>query len=189
MEVTDTAVAVNVALLNPALTVTLAGTVTLVLLLDSATLTALEGAALNVTVQAEVPGPVTLAEVQLSPLSWAAATRPMTACWLTPLRVAVTVAFWLVLTAADVAAKVALLCPDRMATLAEVMSNSLSLESDTFAALVAAVFNVTVQTLDALLPKVEGEQETELSCAGAVPVAVSEKVRETPLKVAVSSAV
>ena len=112
----------------------------------------------------------------------------MVACWLTPLRVAVTVAFWLLLTAPEVAAKVALLCPDRMATLLGVESNALSLASDTIAELVAAVFKVTVQVLDALLPNVEGEQETEMSCAGVLPVTVSVKVWETLFKVAVSKA-
>ena len=87
----------------------------------------------------------------------------MTACWLTPLRVAVTVAVWLLLKVPDVAAKVALLCPDRMATLAGVVSCALSLEMYTIAEEVAKVFKVTVQLLDALLPKVEGEQESELS--------------------------
>jgi len=48
---------------------TLAGTVTLVLLLDSVTLTALAGTALMVMVQAEVPGPVTLAVEQFRLLS------------------------------------------------------------------------------------------------------------------------
>jgi hypothetical protein len=69
LEVTAATVALNVALLSPAPILTLAGTVTLVLLLDSVTLTALEGAALIVTVQVEVPGPVTLADEQLNPLS------------------------------------------------------------------------------------------------------------------------
>ena len=40
-------------------------------------------------------------------------------------------------------------------------------------ALVAALFNETVQVLDALLPSDEGEQDTELSCAGALPVSVN----------------
>ena len=56
METTAAAVAVNVALLNPAAIFTLAGTVTLVLLLSSVTLTALGAAAVNVTVQLDVPG-------------------------------------------------------------------------------------------------------------------------------------
>jgi hypothetical protein len=69
LEVTAATVAVNVALLCPAPTVMLAGTVTLVLLVASATLTALAGAALIVTVQAEIPGPFTLAVEQFKLLS------------------------------------------------------------------------------------------------------------------------
>jgi hypothetical protein len=60
------------------------------------------------------------------------------------------------------------------------------LVSETVAALVAALFNVTVQVLDALLPKAEGAQANEVSCAGAL--ALSVKVWEAPLRVAVSSA-
>jgi hypothetical protein len=56
LETTADAVAVNVALFCPAPIFTLAGTVTLVLLLASATLTALGAAKLKVTVQMEVPG-------------------------------------------------------------------------------------------------------------------------------------
>jgi hypothetical protein len=37
---------------------------------------------------------------------------------------------------------------------------------------VAALFNDTVQVLDALLPKEVGEHDTEESCAGALPVTV-----------------
>jgi hypothetical protein len=56
LETTAAAVAVNVALFSPAPIFTLAGTVTLVLLLSSVTLTALGAAAVNVTVQLEAPG-------------------------------------------------------------------------------------------------------------------------------------
>jgi hypothetical protein len=163
--------------------------VTLVLLLDSATLTALAGAALMVTVQAEVPGPLTFAVEQFRLLSWEAAVRPMVVCWLTPVRVAVMVAFWLLLTVPEVAANVALLCPGTTATLVGMESNALSLRSATIAVLGAAALKVTVQLADALLPNVAGEQATELSCAGALPVAESVKVRETLLQVAVSKAV
>jgi len=69
LDVTGATVALNAALLCPAPTLTLVGTVTLVLLLDSVTLTALAGAALMVTVQAEVPGPLTLAVEQFRLLS------------------------------------------------------------------------------------------------------------------------
>ena len=46
------------------------------------------------------------------------------------------------------------------------------LASDTVAALVAAAFNVTVQVLDALLPRVEGVHATDVSCAGATRLKV-----------------
>jgi len=64
LEVTEATLALKAALLCPAPTLTLPGTVTLVLLLDNVTLTALAGAALMVTVQAVVPGPLTLAVEQ-----------------------------------------------------------------------------------------------------------------------------
>jgi hypothetical protein len=64
LEATAAALAVNVALLSPAPTDTLAGTDTLVLLLDNATLTMLEVTPLSVTVQVDVPGPITVAGEQ-----------------------------------------------------------------------------------------------------------------------------
>ncbi len=113
----------------------------------------------------------------------------MTACWLTPVMVAVTVAFWLPLTVPEAAVKVAVLCPGTTATLVGMESSPLSLTNATIAVLVEAALKVTVQVLVALLPNVAGEQATELSCAGALPVAVSVKVRETPFKAAVRRAV
>ena len=110
----------------------------------------------------------------------------MVACWFRPFKVAVTVALWLLLTVPEVAVKVAVLWPVATVTLAGTVSDPLLLESETVAALVAALFNVTVQVLDALLPRVEGAQASELSCAGAL--ALSVKVWEAPLRVAVSRA-
>lgn len=49
----------------PVLTLTLAGTVTLVLLLDNATLSVPEAAAVSVTVQSDVPGAFTIAGEQV----------------------------------------------------------------------------------------------------------------------------
>jgi hypothetical protein len=112
----------------------------------------------------------------------------MVACWLTLFIVAVTVAFWLPLTVPEAAAKVALICPATTATLVGMESNALSLTSVTIAVLVEAVFKVMAHVLEALLPRVEGEQATELSCAGALPVAVSVNVLETLFKVAVNRA-
>lgn len=94
----------------------------------------------------------------------------------------------MLVTSPEVAGKVALLWPDETETLAGTESNALSLSSETTAVLVAAALKVTVQVVDALLPNVAGEQDTELSCAGALPVAVSEKVRDTLFKVAVKIA-
>jgi hypothetical protein len=82
----------------------------------------------------------------------------------------------------------ALLWPDATVTLAGTVSNPLLLASETEAALLAAWLNVTVQVLDALLPKVEGAQASDVSCAGAGAVAPSVKDCETPLRVAVSRA-
>jgi hypothetical protein len=190
LEVTAAMVAVNVALLSPVEIFTLPGTVTLVLLLDSVTLAALEAAALKVAVQVEVPGPVTEPGEQVKPLNCAAtaAVRLRIACWLWPLRVAVTVALWLLLTLLEAAVKVALLWPDATVMLAGTVSNPLLLASETVAALVAVVLNVTVHVLDALLPRVEGAQASDVSCAGAGAVALIVKDWETPFNVAVSRA-
>ncbi len=60
MELTLATLAVNEALLCPAVTATLAGSVILALLLDSATAAPDGTAAVNVTVQLEVPGAFTV---------------------------------------------------------------------------------------------------------------------------------
>ena len=72
-------------------------------------------------------------------------------------------ALWLLLTVPEAAVKVALACPDATVTLAGTVSNPLLLASETIAALVAAWFKVTVQVLDALLPRVEGPQASDVS--------------------------
>ena len=92
MEVTEATVAVKVALLSPVPILTLAGTVTLALLLDSVTLAALTAAAVKVTVQVELPGAFTVPGAQLKLLICAAAARLMVAGWFRPFNVAVTVA-------------------------------------------------------------------------------------------------
>jgi hypothetical protein len=70
--------AVKPVLLDPAGTVTDAGTVTALLLLDRPiTSPPLPAAALNVTVQASLPDPVNELELQLSPLSAPAADCPV----------------------------------------------------------------------------------------------------------------
>ena len=69
-------------------------------------------------------------------------------------------------------------------TLAGTVSTPLLLSNETVAALVAALFKVTVHVLDALLPKVEGAQASELSCAGATRLIAL--VRITPPALAVT---
>jgi len=178
-------VAVKVALLSPEPILTLPGTVTLALLLESVTLEALTVAAVKVTVQVEVPGAFTVPGEQLKLLICAAAARLMVDGWLRPFKVAVTVALWLLLTVPEVAVKVALLWPDATTTLAGTESNPLLLASVTVAELMAALFRVTVQVLDALLPNVEGAHASELSCAGATRLMVF--VRFTPPALAVTT--
>lgn len=183
---TEATVAVKVALLSPAPTLTLDGTVMLALLLDRLTLAALAAAAVKVTVQVEVPGAFTVAGEQLKLLNCAAAARLMVDGWLWPFKVAVTRALWLLLTVPEVAVKVALPWPEATMTLAGTVSNPLLLESATVVALVAALFKVTVQVLVALLPRVEGTHASELSCAGATKLMVL--VRFTPPALAVTIA-
>jgi hypothetical protein len=108
------------------------------------------------------------------------------ACLLWPARFAVTTAFWLLLTVPEVAAKVAVLWPNATVTFGGTVSNALLLASETVAALLTAWFKVTVQMLEALLPRVEGAQASDVSCAGAA--ALSVKVCEAPLRVLVNRA-
>ena len=110
----------------------------------------------------------------------------MVACWVWPLNEAVTIALWLLLTLPEAAANVAVLWPERTVTLAGTVSSALLLFSETVAALAAALFNATVHVLDELLPSVDGEQETDVSCVGALAVRV--KVLEVPFKLPVSTA-
>ena len=159
--------AVKVALLSPAPIFTLPGTVTLVLLLDKLTLTALEEAAVKVTVQEEVPGAFRVAGEQFTPLSRAAAARLMVAGWLCPFRLAVTVAVALLLTVPAVAVKVPLLAPVAMVMLAGTVSTPVLLDRLSVAMLNAALFSVTVQVEVCAVPKVLGAQLALDNCAGA----------------------
>ncbi len=84
----------------------------------------------------------------------------------------VTVTFCALLTVVVVAGKTALLWFTAIVTLAGTVSGPLLLLKETIVALVAALFNETVQLVDALLPNEVGEHESEVSCAGALPVRV-----------------
>ena len=104
-----------------------------------------------------------------------------------PFKDAVTVTVWALATVPVVAAKVALLWLAATVTLAGTVSDPLLLPKVTTAALVAALFRLTVQVLDALLPKLEGEHDTDDNCAGAFAVRVN--VCYPPFKEAVNNAV
>ncbi len=81
--------------------------------------------------------------------------------------------FCAVVTVAVVAAKVALLWDAPTVTLAGTDNDPLLLPKVTTLPVAAALFSVTVHVLDALLPKLEGEQDTDESWAGAFPVSVN----------------
>lgn len=156
------------------------------LLLDSAILAALTVAAVKVTLQAAVPGAFTIPGEQVRLLNCAAAESVMVEDWLWPFKVAVTIALWLLLTEPEAAVKVALPWPEATTTLAGTVSNPLLPVSATVVALLAALFNVTVQVLDELLPSVVGAQTSKLSWAGATRLMVL--VRFTLPALAVSTA-
>ncbi len=86
----------------------------------------------------------------------------------TPLSVAVTLTLCALLTVPVVAAKVVLLWPVAMVTLDGTASAVALLLSATTVELLAGMLSETVQVLDPLLPKLEGAQDTDVSCAGAV---------------------
>jgi hypothetical protein len=81
-----------------------------------------------------------------------------------------------------VAANVAVLVLTATVTLAGMANTTLLLVKATVEVLSAALFNVTVQVLDALFPRVDGVQDIEESCAGAL--AASANVCDAPLRAA-----
>ena len=119
---------------------TLLGTVMLVLLLDSETLAPPEGRSPDrITVQAEVPGAVTVPGKQLRLPGTTVTVRLTLADWLWPLvSVAVMVAVALLPTVPLLAVNVALLWPAATVTLAGITKVALLLASMTVAALETA---------------------------------------------------
>ena len=123
------AVAVKVAVVAPAATVTEAGTVNNALLLDSGTATPPDGAAPDkVTVQVELPALPRLDWLHPSELSTTGAVRDKVAVLLLLLYVAVTVADPLLLIVPAVAVKVAVVAPAATATEAGTVSRPLLLD-------------------------------------------------------------
>jgi hypothetical protein len=129
-------VAVKEPLVWVAATLMLLGTVTLALLLDSATVTPPVGAgADNVTAQLELPGAMTLPGEQLRLPGTTVTLRLTLAVWLWPLSVAVMVAVWLLVIAPLVAVKVAPPWPAGTVTFAATGKVVVLLASETVTAL------------------------------------------------------
>ena len=138
----------NPALLDPAPTVTLPGTVTLALLSDNATLNPPSGAGpLRVIVQVEDPGAFTLAGVHVRPLSDDDGMRFTTVVAFVPLQFAVTVTVPLEITVPAAAVKVPLPAPALIVMFGGTLNELRLLDRPTVAALVAAFVNVTVQVV------------------------------------------
>jgi hypothetical protein len=172
----------------PAGTTLAAGIATLALLLERATLTPPAGAAeVRTTVQVDVPGELIVAGEQLNEPGRAWTVRLIEVDCVNPFKEPVTVTFCAALTLAVVAAKVAMLWLAATVTLAGICNAALLLLSATLLALMANLFRVTVQVLLALLLSVEGEQDSDEICAGAIALRV--KVLDRPLRVAVRIAV
>jgi hypothetical protein len=156
--------------------VTLLATVTFALPLVSDTTEPPAGAAeVIVTVQTEDPGAFTVPgeQFKLLRLTTVGCTNASVAVWLTALSVAVTITFSAALTVPVEAVKFALLWPAATVTLAGTVAAAFPLARATEVALAADLFNVTVQVLLALLPRVEGVQERPTKVAGALAVSVN----------------
>jgi hypothetical protein len=144
------AVAANVAKVCPPATITLEGTVTAALLLDSETVVPPLGALpLIVTVQLAVPGPVTVGGVQLRPTSCSCDDTLSPVVPVLPFNPAVSVALTVVAVLPAVAVNVAEVFPAATSTLEGTVTVALLLVSETVVPPVCAVpLIVTVQVAD-----------------------------------------
>ncbi len=185
------AVAAKVAVVAAAVTVTLAGTVRLALLLIKATVAPPEGAApLKVTVQVLEPGPVREAGLQARPLkvTVTGATSDIAELALPPLAVAVRVAVALAETVPAVATKEPEVAAAAMLSEAGAVSNALLLEIATVRPPAgAAALSVTVQVLVAREARELGEQLSAPTFTSGDRV--MEAVFEVPFNVAVTTGV
>jgi len=164
------AVAVNVLVVDPAATVTEAGTVNNPLLLDSVMPSPPAGAAADsVTVQVEVPLLPRLVTVQPKELRRTGAVSEKFAVLVLLLYVAVMVALWLLLIVPAVAVNVLVVDPAATVTEAGTVNSALLLDSVTDAPPAgAAEESVTVQVEVPPLAKLVVVQPKELSNTGAV---------------------
>ena len=176
MAATGDVVTVNVAVVAPAGTVTLAGTVAAaVLLLDRMTRAPPTGAcAFNVTVPVEEIPPVTLAGLKETDCTDGGLTVSVPAA--VPLKVAVIIG---VVTAATITVfteKVAVVAPPRTVTLPGTVATALSLESPTRAPPAGAgPFSVTVPVEEVLPVTLEGLKVTRTT-EGGFTVSVTSKL-------------
>jgi len=173
----------NVALVAPAATVTLAGTVAAVLLLESVTASPPAGAALvSVTVPCEAVPPVTLVGFTDTAESEAGGDTVNTALRVAPPNVPLTVADVEALTDFVLTVNVAVVAPAATVTLAGTVAAAvLLLESDTTAPpLGAAALKVTVPVEEVPPTTLVGLTVTAESADDAGGVTVSVALRFTP---------
>ena len=158
------ALAVKLALAEPALTVTEAGTVMIGGFDDRVTVNAVVAALVSVTVHVEVPPGFSEVGVQLRAERAAGAVRPNENVREPPFRLAVSVAEVSIETRAAVAVNIAVVDPAFTVTVPGTVADALLLESATLAPPVgAAALSVTVQLL---VPGVLTEPGVQLKLAG-----------------------
>ena len=146
LELTGDGVTVKLAVVEPELTVTEAGTEADAVLLESPTLVLLVGATLSVTEQVELEGAVMLAGLQFRFVGTRAGGSRVTENVFDVLfRVAVMTAGVLELTGDGVTLKLAAVEPELTVTEAGTEADELLLESPTLVLLVGATFSVTEQ--------------------------------------------
>src|ERR1039458_1541069 len=177
------ALAVKLAVLDPAATATDPGTVSAAVLLDSVTVPPL--VFVSVTVQLLVPPLPSVDGVQDTELTVTAVAKAIDAACVLPFNVAVSVAVWSDAIVPALAVKLAVLDPAATATDPGTVSAAVLLDSVTVPPLVFV--RVPVQLLVPPLPSVDGVQDTELSVT-AVAKAIDDAC-VLPFNVAVSVAV
>jgi hypothetical protein len=181
-------VTVNPAVVALGTIVTVAGTAASALLLDSVTKTPPDGAGpLNVTVQVDVPGALTVDGAHEMPLSERPAVKVTGALALCPFKVAVSAAVCPVVIVPAIAVNVVFEALLAIVMLAGTVSAAVLLDKATVTAFKVALFSVTVQTALWPVPSVLGEQLSEESWASETRFSVV--VRLTLLALAVMVAV
>ena len=146
LELTGDAVTVKLAVVEPELTVTEAGTEADELLLESATLVLLVGATFSVTVQVEVAGAVMLVGLQFRLVgTGAGGSKVRENVFEVLFSVLVITTGVLEPTGDGVTVKLAVVAPELTVTEAGTDADELLLESDTLVLLVGATFSLTVQ--------------------------------------------